>query len=374
MRSTMTRSLSSCSIRRLVHLAVAAALLSGAAACRGGEAAPTPPAGPPPAPVQLATIEQVPVAETTEYVATLRAIRSTSVKPQVEGHVRRIFVASGDRVAAGTPLVLIDPDRQRAAVESAEAAMAARRADLDYARQQLARMQDLFAQRVVSRAELDQAETAVKTAEAALEAASAQLRAGQVQLQYYQVVAPTAGIVGDIPVRVGDRATPDTVLTTVDSNDRLEVYIPVPGERASALKTGLPVQVLGDDGALLAEVAVTFVSPRVDPDTQTVLAKAMVGNPGGRLRSNQFVRARITWATRPGLVVPVLAVLRLNGQPFVFVAEEQQGRLVARQRAVRLGPITGDRYTVVDGLAAGDRVVVSGVQRLGDGAPIQAQG
>jgi RND family efflux transporter MFP subunit len=370
-----TRSLSSSLVCRLVHLAVVAAALPGAAACRGGEAAPTPPAGPPPAPVQLATLQEVPVAETTEYVATLRAIRSTSVKPQVDGHVRRIFVTSGDRVAAGAPLVLIDPDRQRAAVESAEAALAARRADLDYARQQLARMKDLFAQRVVSQAELDQAETAVKTAEAALEAASAQLRQGRVQLEYYQVVAPTAGIVGDIPVRVGDRVTPDTELTTVDSNDRLELYIPVPGERAGALKPGLPVQVLDDgDGSPLAEVAISFVSPRVDPDTQTVLAKAVVANPGGRLRSNQFVRARITWATRPGLVVPVLAVLRLNGQPFVFVAEEQQGQLVARQRAVRLGPITGDRYTVVEGLAPGDRVVVSGVQRLGDGAPIQAQG
>jgi RND family efflux transporter MFP subunit len=369
-----TRSLSSFVVCRFVHLAVVAAALPAAAACRGGEAAPGPPAGPPPAPVQLATLQEVPVPETTEYVATLRAIRSTSVKPQVDGHIRRIFVASGDLVAAGAPLVLIDPDRQRAAVESAEAALAARRADLDYARQQLARMKDLFAQRVVSQAELDQAETAVKTAEAALEAASAQLRQSRVQLEYYQVVAPTAGIVGDIPVRVGDRVTPDTVLTTVDSNDRLELYIPVPGERAAALRAGLPVQVLDEDGSPLAEVAISFVSPRVDPGTQSVLAKAVVASPGGRLRSNQFVRARITWATRPGLVVPVLAVLRLNGQPFVFVAEEQQGQLVARQRAVRLGPITGDRYTVVEGLAPGDRVVVSGVQRLGDGAPIQAQG
>jgi RND family efflux transporter MFP subunit len=369
-----TRPLSSSGLCRLVHLACLAAALAAAAACGGGEAAPAAPPGRPPTPVQLAIIQEVPVAETTEYVATLRAIQSTSVKPQVDGHVRRIFVASGDRVAAGTPLVLIDPDRQRAAVESAEAAMAARRADLDYARQQLARMKDLFAQRVVSQAELDQAETAVKTAEAALEAASAQLRQGQVQLRYYQVVAPAAGVVGDIPVRVGDRVTPDTILTTVDSNDRLEVYIQVPGERAGALKTGLPVQILAEDGSLLAEVALGFVSPRVDPGTQTVLVKAVVGNPGGRLRSNQFVRARITWATRPGLVVPVLAVLRLNGQPFVFVAEEQQGQLVARQRAVRLGPIAGDRYTVVEGLAPGDRVVVSGVQRLGDGAPIQTQG
>jgi multidrug efflux pump subunit AcrA (membrane-fusion protein) len=95
-----------------------------------------------------------------------------------------------------------------------------------------------------------------------------------------------------------------------------------------------------------------------------------VPNPRGTLRSSQFVRARIVWATRDGLVVPVTAVSRVNGQFFVFVGETAGGTLVARQRAVTLGPIVGDDYPVISGLAAGARLVVSGAQKLADGAPI----
>lgn len=263
----------------------------------------------------------------------------------------------------------IDPDRQQAAVDTVEAALAARQADVDLARQSLGRLRSLLAERVVSQAEVDQAEAALKTSEAGLDASRAQLREGRVQLRYFQVVAPTAGTVGDVPIRVGDRVTTDTMLTTIDSIDRLELNVQVPSQRAASLRPGLVVQVLGDDGEPLVDTEATFISPRVDEATQSVLVKTVFANPG-TLRANQFVRARLVWATTPGLLIPVLAVLRLNGQPFVFVAEDVDGRLVARQRPVTLGPIAGDAYTVVAGLEAGQRVVVSGVQRLGDGVPI----
>jgi multidrug efflux pump subunit AcrA (membrane-fusion protein) len=85
------------------------------------------------------------------------------------------------------------------------------------------------------------------------------------------------------------------------------------------------------------------------------------------------VRARIIWASRPALLVPVLAVLRVNGLPFVFVAEERNGQLVAAQQPVRLGQLVGDQFTVLDGLQPGMRIIVSGVQRLGDGSPVNPQ-
>jgi RND family efflux transporter MFP subunit len=353
-----------------------------ATACGGGEAAPgNGPAnpggaggGPPALPVGVTVLQPSQMDDSSEYIATLKAVRSTSVRPQVEGHVTRIFVASGDRVTPGTPILQIDPERQRASVASQEASVEAREADVVYARQQFDRLKELHAQRVVSKAELDQAETALKTAEAALSATRAQVREGRVQLQYFQVLAPTSGVIGDVPVRVGDRVTSDTQLTTIDSNDRLEVLVPVPGERAGDLKEGLRLEVVTRDGEALATTAVTFVSPRVDAGTQSVLVKGIVGNPEGRLRSQQFVRARIVWATREGLTVPVLAVTRVSGQNFVFVAEQQGGGTVARQRPVKLGPIVGDAYTVLGGLQAGERVVVSGVQKIGDGAPIAPQG
>jgi multidrug efflux pump subunit AcrA (membrane-fusion protein) len=88
------------------------------------------------------------------------------------------------------------------------------------------------------------------------------------------------------------------------------------------------------------------------------------------MRASQFVRARIIWKTVPGITIPVTAVLRISGQVFAFVAEDANGKLVAKQRAIKVGPIAGDNYIVLDGIKANERVVVSGVQKLADGAPI----
>jgi RND family efflux transporter MFP subunit len=243
-------------------------------------------------------------------------------------------------------------------------------AQLRLAREELARQKALFAEGLVSKQALDQAVAAVDTGEASLKALQARERESRVQLQYYAVTAPTAGIVGDIPVRVGDRVTTSTVLTTIDENAGLEAYIYVPVERAAALKRGLPVRLVDDQGTLLAEVAIDFVSPQVDDRTQAVLVKAPVP-AGSGFRTEQFARAQVVWDTQPTLTVPALAVTRVNGQYFAYVAEGSDKGLVARQRLLRLGEMTGNDYRVLDGLAAGDRVVTSGVQRLADGVPIQ---
>jgi RND family efflux transporter MFP subunit len=324
--------------------------------------------------VTVAVAQPTDVEDHSEYVATLKAVRSTSVRPQVEGHVTRIFARSGDRVRPGTAILAIDPERQQAAVASQEASIEAREADVVYARQQFERLQELFGQRVVSKAELDQAEAALKTAEASLAATRAQAREERVSLEYYQVTAPTAGVIGDVPARVGDRVTPDTELTTIDNNDELEVLIPIPSERAPDLALGLRLEILTPSGDELAETTVSFISPRVDSETQSVLVKGMLKNPDGRLRSQQFVRARVVWTARQGITVPVLAVTRVSGQAFIFVAEQQGDQQVARQRPVKLGAVVGDAYAVLDGVKPGDRVITSGVQKLGDGAPIATQG
>jgi RND family efflux transporter MFP subunit len=149
------------------------------------------------------------------------------------------------------------------------------------------------------------------------------------------------------------------------------VYVSVPLERAGDLKNGLPIQILSSDGGQrLATTTVNFISPHVDDQTQSVLVKGAVRNPDLTLRASQFVRARLVWKTTSGLVIPVTAVLRISGQYFAFVAEDANGKLVARQRAVKLGSIVGDNYAVLDGIKPNERVVVSGVQKLADGMPI----
>ena len=350
-----------------------ALLLSAVAACGRNE----PAAGAagaaafPPTDVQTVTLEPKPVPRASEFVATVRSLRSTTVQPQVDGFVRQILVKAGDTVAAGTPLVQIDPDRQQATLRTTESQRAAREADLTFAKQQLDRMRTLFETGAVSRAQLDAAESSHKTAEAQLAALEAQVRENQVELQYYRVTAPAAGVIGEIPVRVGDRVTPATIITTIDQSEGLEAYINVPLERAAELRTGLTVELLGPDGREIASNPITFIAPRADDATQSVLVKTTLQRMPPGLRVMQYVRARVIWSNEPGLTVPVLAVNRLAGQHFVFVAEPAQQGFVARQKPVTVGEMIGDDYVVRGGLQPGQRVIVTNVQKIGDGAPVK---
>jgi len=174
-------------------------------------------------------------------------------------------------------------------------------------------------------------------------------------------------------VRVGDRVTTSTVLTTIDKPGSLEVYVFVPAERTAQLKAGMPVKILDGASNVVADSRISFISPEVDNTTQTVLIKAPVANSEDRLRHLQFIRARVVWGTHEGPVVPVLAVTRLGGQYFAFIAEDQGGKLVAHQKPLRIGDMVGNNYVVLDGVKPGDKVIVSGTQYLVDGAPVAPQ-
>jgi RND family efflux transporter MFP subunit len=321
--------------------------------------------------VKTVVLEAKPIPQSSEFVATVRSLRSTTVQPQVEGIVRQVFVRAGDRVGAGQPLLQIDPDKQQATNTVTESQRASREADLAYAKQQLARMQKLFDAGAVSRAELEQAETAQKTAEAQLAAVQSQIREDQVELQYYRVTAPSAGMVGEVVIRQGDRVTPSTVITTIDAPEGLEAYINVPLERARDLRLGLMVELLDSSGEVVAANPISFIAPRADDATQSVLVKATLRQMPPAIRVMQYVRARVIWSNEPTLAVPVVAVSRLAGQHFVFVAEQGEQGVVARQKPITVGEVSGDDYVVRSGLMAGERVIVSNVQKLGDGAPVK---
>jgi RND family efflux transporter MFP subunit len=355
---------------RVSGSALAAALLA-LPACRPASPADARPAGPPAVPVQVQELRPTPVSDTSEYLGTVLSLSSTTIKPEVNGAVTQIYVRSGDRVAAGAPLFQIDPRVQQAAVSSQDASLAAERATVTYDEQQLERSKTLLSVGAISQADFDQAKSNYENSRSQLQSLEARLRQERVTLQYYDVKAPTPGIVGDIPVRVGMRVTSDTVLTTVDRNADLEVDVQVPIDRAPALRLGLPLELFDNAGNRLAATSLSYVSPNVDDQTQSVLVKGQVPG-GGAVRSQQSVRARVTWKTENRLVIPFLAVVRVNGQPFVFVAAERDGRLVAQQQPVQLGRMVGNDFLVTGGVAPGDRVVVSGVQKLANGVPIRA--
>src|SRR5688572_5983962 len=354
---------------------VVAGTLLLSAACRGKEG----PAGgaasqaPPPTTVKIETLEQKPIEQTSEFIATVRSLRSTTVQPEVDGLVTRIFVKSGDHVRAGAPLVQINADKQQATVRSTEANRAGTEADVQYWRQQVKRLESLVGAGAISRQEFDQAQNSLRTAEARLAALDAQVREGRVELQYYRVDAPQSGVIGDIPVRTGDRVTTSTVITTIDESGALEAYIQIPLDRSPSLRLGLPVQLLDADGKPIVSNPITFVAPRVDDATQTVQVKSALRNVPPSMRVQQFVRARIVWQNTPGLTLPVTAVSRISGQYFCYVAEQGPGGLVARQRPVQVGELIGNDYVITGGLKPGDKVVVSGIQKIGDGAPIKPE-
>jgi RND family efflux transporter MFP subunit len=356
-------------------LVAAALAVTGAACGASSENAGGGPGGGrgamPPMPVEMITLEPKPVEQVSEFVGTVKSRRSTTIQPQAEGFLTRIRVKSGDRVKPGTVMFDIDATTQQATVASLESVRAAREADAAFARQQAERAKNLLSVGAMSQQEYEQAVTAQKTAEAQLKAAQDMIRQQQAELAFYRVTAPSEGIVGDIPVRVGERVTKATVLTSVDANVGLEVYISVPVQQAPNLKIGLPVRIVTDTGETIATERIFFVSPSVDDATQTVLAKATVSS-SGQFRNDQFVRARIVWSSAPGLTMPVVAVVRISGQFFAFVAEPAEGGgLVARQRQITLGAMIGSEYIVQSGLKAGDKLITGGIQKIADGAPVQ---
>jgi RND family efflux transporter MFP subunit len=338
--------------------------------CKQPEAAATAPAGMQALPVQTQSVALSPVQQSSDFVATIKSRRSVTVMPQVDGNLTQLLVKSGDRVRAGQTLMEIDPRRQQALVDSQKSTENQKKALYDYNVIQIERQRKLFEAGVTSRDTLDQAEQSFNNTRSDWESAVASRKSLEEQLAYYRVKAPFDGVVGDIPVHLGDYVTPTTSLTTVDENRDLEAYIYVPSERSGDVHMGMPVQILDGDGKIQESTKVDFLSPQIDTQLQGILLKAPVHSTSVALRTAQLVKARVVWSTSPQPVIPVLSVSRLGGQTFVYVAATQNGKSVASQRAVTLGGTTDNNYIVLGGLKAGDQLIVSGTQFLQDGRPV----
>ena len=321
-------------------------------------------------PVQTSTVALTPVPQSSEYVATIKSRRSATLQPQVDGRLTEISVQSGSRVKAGRVIMTIDPLHQQASLNSAAATERQKKALYDYNTSEIERQKKLFDAGITSRDVYEQAQQAYSNAKADYESASAASKTQEEQLAYYTVRAPFDGVVGDIPVHVGDYVSSTTMLTTVDENKDLEAYIYVPTERASQVRMGLPVELLDTNENLLQKSRIDFISPQVDSTLQGILVKAPVSATADILRNAQLVKARVIWSTAPMAVVPVLAVTRQGGQSFVFVAQEQGGHWSAHQVAVTLGDTVGNNYSVTAGLNSGDKVIVSSTQFLVNGMPV----
>ncbi|AXC09634.1 putative Co/Zn/Cd efflux system membrane fusion protein [Acidisarcina polymorpha] len=325
-------------------------------------------------PVQTVTITNSPVPKSDEYTATIKSRRSATLSPQVDGNLTEILVKSGDRVKAGQRMMEIDPAKQQATLDSQVATERQKLAVYHYNEIEVERQRKLFAAGVISRDVLDQAEQSYSNSKADYQAAVSLRESQERQLGYYHIRAPFDGIVGDIPVHLGDYVSPTTMLTTVDENRDFEAYVYIPTERTSEIRNGLGINIVDTDGKLLESTKIDFVAPSVDNGLQGILVKAPLKSEIGKFRTAQLVKARVIWSTSPTATVPVLAITRIGGQAFVYVAEQGDKGTLAKQRAVTLGDTVGNDYAVLGGLKPGEKVIVSGTQFLVDGMPVQPLG
>lgn len=376
--------------------------------------------------VKLFPVETAALEDSSEFIANLDSRRSVTLQPRIEGQISQIFVRSGDQIAAGKPIIQVDPEEQQAAVSGVTAAAAAAQADVANARATLKsleaerisnlsdvqynqreyqrysrladqgavarsvgdqytnRIQTAQAQLATTEAEIQAQRAAVAQSEKALQEAQANIRGQEAQFQYYRITAPFDGTVGDIPVKEGDFVNTDTQLTTITQNRPLEVEISVPIERGPQLRQQMPIELLDAQGKSVGTSRVFFISPNTNNATQSILIKSLFENSNNQLRADQYVRARVIWNRRSGVLIPATAITRLGGQTFVYVAQEQQAQpeqseqgeaqqqpqTIARQKPVKLGAIQGNNYQVLEGLKPGERLIVSGILNLRDGASI----
>ncbi len=330
-------------------------------------------------PVEAVTLAEQPIQDSSEYLAQLISRQQVAIYPQVSGVVTAISVKPGQTVKEGALLLQIDPRRESANLSNQVAAKAEREASLDLAKRNENRSAALFREGLVSRQQLEQDQSQARVAAAQVNAQEASIGAQSAQLGYYRIVAPFDGVVGDIPVKLGDYVSPQTKLTSVDDNQTLEAYVNIPSEQIHLINDATRIDILGDDQAAnttVAEAPISFIAQEANAQTQAVLIKAKFPN-GGNLRAAQIVRARVVWKTHPGVRVPTVAVTRQSGQYFVFVTQPAPanvpgGGTVAHQVPISLGEVDNSTYAVLSGLKAGDQVITTQVQKLREGAPVAA--
>ncbi len=211
----------SCNVRKGTGKLLAAVLAVSLAALLTGCSKKAAPAAAPamqamPVMVQPVTLTSVP--STNTYVATIKSRRSATIQPVVDGNLTKILVKSGDAVKAGALLMQIDPLKQEATVEAQQATEQQQRAVYQYNETDLLRQTQLYKDGIISKQAYDQAMQAFANSKAALDSAVAQTRTQREQLAYYEIHAPIDGIVGDIPVHLGDYVSSTTTLTTVDED------------------------------------------------------------------------------------------------------------------------------------------------------------
>jgi membrane fusion protein, multidrug efflux system len=333
----------------------------------------------PPPPLPIVTVapvvqKQVPIHQ--EWVGTMSGNVDAEIRPKVEGYLLARLYTEGSFVQKGQPLFQLDKRQAQAAVEQATGNLERARAALAQAQIDVRRYTPLVAQRAVSQAELDKAQSAERAATATVDADQAALDNTKLNLAWTTVISPISGIAGVAKVAVGDLMTPNTVMTTVSNVDPIYVdvniaeqdYLRFQRERPAGSRKQELELILGDATLYPRRGQVLFLNREVDSRTGTIQVRGEFPNPGNVLRPGQYARIRaITELRKDALLIPQQAVSELQGVYQVGVVGEDNKVTI---QTVKLGPLFGDMWVVESGLQPGDKVIVDGLQRVRTGATV----
>jgi RND family efflux transporter MFP subunit len=328
-----------------------------------------PPQAPPPPAVTVASVPEREVTDWDEFTGRLEAVDAVEIRPRVSGYIRRVAFAEGKEVRKGEVLFEIDPRPYEAELARAEAQLEQARTGAELAAKEVERARRLVVVQAISREEFDSRTSAEAQGGASVRAAQAAVRTAQLNLDWTRVRSPIAGRVGRAEVTAGNlvQAGPPaaTLLTTVVSLDPIYAYFE--GDERSYLKyaalTGSKVFIgLADEDGFPHEGRVDFVDNRLDPESGTIRARAVLSNTDHRFTPGLFARIRLAGGKeyRAPLVVD-RAVGTDQDKKFVLVLGPDS---TVGYRPVQLGPLVDGLRVVTSGLQPGERVVINGLQRV----------
>lgn len=370
-----------------------ASLLAGLAAMAGacGKDEGSQP-GARPAPIEVGVVEIRPqhVLLTTELPGRTSAIRVADVRARVDGIVQKRLYTEGSDVRAGQPLFQIDAAPFEAALQRARAQLTSAQASEATARLLAQRYAPLIKTHAISRQDYDNAVAQARSAQATVDAARADVRTAQINLGYTRVYAPISGRTGRSNVTEGAyvQAAQATLLTTVTQLD--PIYVDTTWSTVDLMRVrrelergqlvtveGKPkVTVVFEDGSEYARPGtLLFTEVNVEPSTGSVPMRALVPNPRGELLSGMYVRARIEEGSQPdALLVPQRAVTRdrTGRATALVVVDAGNGTEKVQLRPLQVDRAVGDAWLVTQGIAAGDRVIVEGLQQVKPGVTVRA--
>lgn len=342
----------------------------------------------PPAAPQVVVAQPVKknVQEWDEYTGRFAAVEEVEIRARVSGYLTAVNFKDGQIVFKGDPLFVIDPRPYQAAADAARAGVAQAQASVQLTQRELDRARDLRQTQAVSQSVLDTRSQQLQAAQAQLLAAQAQMRAAELDLEFTSVKAPVTGRVSNHRVSVGNLVSggsaQSTLLTTIVSLDPIHFYFDADqasylrytrqsrsGERVSSRDNANPVVLaLPDEQGFTHQGSIDFVDNQIDDGTGTIRARAVFDNPDMVLTPGLFARLRLVG--RPnydGLLVPDAAIGTDQNRRFVYVLDKDNK---ATYRGVTTGPLVDGLRVIREGLSAGEKVVVAGLQRVKPGAPV----